>query len=71
MCIRDRGIKFEKPEVKPETTLDTILESFNTKMNAILDKLNKISPPEDTEDGDGDKDGDKEEEGNGDKTEKA
>ena len=69
--LEKMGIKFEKPEVKPETTLDTILESFNTKMNAILDKLNKISPPEDTEEGDGDKDGDKEEEGNGDKTEKA
>ncbi len=68
--LEKMGIKFDKPEVKEETTLDTILESFNTKMNAILDKLNKISPPEDTEEEGGDKDGDKEEE-NGDKTEKA
>lgn len=68
--LEKMGIKFDKPEVKEETTLDTILESFNTKMNAILDKLNKISPSEDTEESDDNKDGDKEEE-NGDKTEEA
>ena len=37
-----------------KTSLDDILESFNTKMNAILDKLNlltgdKTPPAEDTD----------------------
>lgn len=43
--LENMGIKFTDSSVEDEkkTSLDDILESFNTKMNAILDKLNLLS----------------------------
>lgn len=39
------GVKFtDNTEEGKKATLDDILESFNTKMNAIIDRLNLISP---------------------------
>ncbi len=37
------GIEFEDASADKNTSLDDILESFNTKMNAILDKLNLLT----------------------------
>ncbi|MDE5824394.1 MAG: hypothetical protein K2H91_06895 [Lachnospiraceae bacterium] len=44
--LENMGIKFKDSSVEEDekkTSLDDILESFNTKMNAILDKLNLMS----------------------------
>lgn len=43
--LENMGIKFtdSSEEEEKKTTLDDIMESFNTKMNAILDKLNQLS----------------------------
>lgn len=43
--LENMGIKFTDSSVEDEkkASLDDILESFNTKMNAILDKLNLLS----------------------------
>ena len=44
--LENMGIEFKDSSVEEEekkTSLDDILESFNTKMNAILDKLNLMS----------------------------
>lgn len=37
------GVEFEDTSKDTSTSLDDILESFNTKMNAILDKLNLLA----------------------------
>ena len=44
--LENMGIKFKDTSVEEEeekTSLDDILESFNTKMNAIIEKLNLLS----------------------------
>lgn len=43
--LENMGIKFTDSSVEEEkkTTLDDIMESFNTKMNAILEKLNALA----------------------------
>jgi hypothetical protein len=43
-ALSNLGVEFRTEETaEKETTLDDILESFNTKMNAILEKLEDIS----------------------------
>jgi hypothetical protein len=43
-ALSNLGIEFKTDDTaENETTLDDILESFNTKMNAILEKLEDIS----------------------------
>jgi flagellar basal-body rod modification protein FlgD len=43
-ALSNLGVEFKTEETaEKETTLDDILESFNTKMNAILEKLEDIS----------------------------
>lgn len=43
--LENMGVKFtdSSEEEKNKTSLDDILESFNTKMNAIIDKLNALT----------------------------
>lgn len=52
--LENMGIKFKDTSVEDEkkASLDDILESFNTKMNAILDKLNLLSENKQTTDKD-------------------
>ncbi len=71
------GVKFENNTATDDkkTSLDDILESFNTKMNAILDKLNLLTenkaPSTDGGDEGKEEETDKEQEGEGSKTENA
>ncbi|MDE7272352.1 MAG: hypothetical protein K2N95_04705 [Lachnospiraceae bacterium] len=50
--LENMGIKFTDitEEEEKKASLDDILESFNTKMNAILDKLNLLTENKGTED---------------------
>lgn len=43
--MKTYGVEFQSADTKTSTTtsLDDILESFNTKMNAIIDKLNLLT----------------------------
>lgn len=54
--LENMGIKFtdSSAESDKKASLDDILESFNTKMNAILDKLNLLTENKTPEDGDSD-----------------
>ena len=64
--LENLGVKFtDSSEEGKKASLDDILESFNSKMNAILDKLNLLTESK-TPDG-----GDKKDEESGDKTETA
>jgi flagellar basal-body rod modification protein FlgD len=42
-ALKKLGIEFGTTETKTETTLDDILESFNTQMNAIISKIDDLS----------------------------
>ncbi len=69
--LENMGVKFKDTSVEEEeekTTLDDILESFNTKMNAILDKLNAMSENKVETDKSDTNTGDKTDETTGDKT---
>lgn len=62
------GVKFENNTTTGDnkTSLDDILDSFNTKMNAILDKLNKLTEDKDSPSDDVNQDEEnKEDEGSG------
>ncbi|MDE6054917.1 MAG: hypothetical protein K2G55_14425, partial [Lachnospiraceae bacterium] len=51
--LENMGIEFKDSSVEEDekkTSLDDILESFNTKMNAILDKLNLLAENKETVD---------------------
>lgn len=51
--MKDYGVTFKSTEAEEEeaqTSLDDILESFNTKMNAIIDKLNLLTAASDKTD---------------------
>lgn len=51
--LENMGVKFKdsSAEEDKKASLDDILESFNTKMNAIIDKLNQLSESKPTEGG--------------------
>lgn len=51
--LENMGVKFtdSSEEEEKKTSLDDILESFNTKMNAIIDKLNQLSENKQAEGG--------------------
>jgi flagellar basal-body rod modification protein FlgD len=42
-ALKKLGIEFGTTETKKETSLDDILESFNTQMNAIISKIDDLS----------------------------
>jgi flagellar basal-body rod modification protein FlgD len=44
-ALKKLGVEFKSTDTTSttETSLNDILESFNTKMNAIMDKLNLIT----------------------------
>lgn len=45
------GVEIKETEAKKETTLDDIMAAFGNKMDAILEKLNKLVPEEESEEG--------------------
>lgn len=47
--VEQYGVKIEDTPTNKETTLDDIMAAFGNKMDAILDKLNKIAPEESEE----------------------
>jgi flagellar basal-body rod modification protein FlgD len=51
-AMKNLGVEFKSSDstTSSETSLNDILESFNTKMNAIIDKLNLLTASSDTED---------------------
>jgi flagellar basal-body rod modification protein FlgD len=54
-ALSNLGVEFKTEETaEKETTLDDILESFNTKMNAILEKLENMTTTTDSSIGNSD-----------------
>jgi flagellar basal-body rod modification protein FlgD len=54
-ALRNLGVEFKTEETaEKETTLDDVIESFNTKMNAILEKLENMTTTTDSSIGNSD-----------------